>query len=247
MKCPNCGAQMGLEDALCPYCNTPNRYAVQHQSDMARYRDEYERTQEQVLQNTSFVQRNGSLLVILVVLLVALMVGIGLLANAWDIGYSIRESNAEREMATDRQVLDAYLEEGDYGKFIGYYESNWLHMSSDDSYRALRTAAGAYVNVLQDLMPVIKPDRYSMSPNRISDTCGYIARDLITIYTVEEQYQYDLDTYLPNSKRVYLDDIRDRISAIAITYLGLTEEDIRNIPSISERKLASMIEEGITK
>lgn len=247
MKCPNCGAQMGLEDALCPYCNTPNSYAVQHQSDMERYRNEYERTQEQVLQNTSFVQRNGSLLVILVVLLVALMVGIGLFANAWDIGYSIREGNIEREMAADRQVLDAYLEQGDYGKFVGYYESNGLYMSSDDSYRALRTAAGSYVNMLQDLMTVIKPDKYSMSPSRISDTCGYIAEDLNKIFTVEEQYPYDLDKYLPDSKRVYLEDIRERTSAIAITYLGLTEEDIREIPSISKRKLASMIEEGITK
>ena len=93
MKCPNCGAQLGLEDAACPYCGTANALAAQHQSDMSRYREEYERTQGEVLKNTSAMQRHGSWLAILVVLLVALVIGIVLQASAWDIGYSLRERN----------------------------------------------------------------------------------------------------------------------------------------------------------
>ena len=247
MKCPNCGAQMGLEDVSCPYCNTPNSYAVQHQSDMERYRSEYERTQEQVLQNTSFMQRNGSWLVILVVLLIALMVGIGLLANSWDIGYSIRESNVNRDIATYNQVMDAYLEQGDYGKFAGYYQSNDLYLSEDDSYQGIRMASDAYVDLIENVSSIVNPDEYSMSPERVSSTCGYIAGDLIKIYNTEEQFSYVLDEYLPESHRAYLEDIRNRARAIAIAYLGLTDEDIESIPTLSERKLALIIEEGVTK
>lgn len=238
---------MGLEDASCPYCNTPNTYAVKHQSDMDRYRNEYERTQEQVLENTSFVKRNGSLLVILVVLLIALMVGIGLFANSWDIGYSIRESNIERDIATDRQVLDGYLEQGDYGKFVGYYDSNDLSLGSDRSYFGIQRAADAYVDIIRDISAIVNSSQYPTYPGRIPSTCGNIAENLNRIYTLEEEYDYDLDTYLPDSKRPYLDDIRERTRAIAKTYLGLTDEDIENIPNISTRKLAMMIEKGIAK
>ena len=104
MKCPNCGGQMGIEDAVCPYCNTPNTMAVQHQSDMARYRQEYQRTQESVMEKTSFLQTQGSWLVVLSILLVGLVAGVILLANSWDIGYSIRENNVERSAAEEGNI-----------------------------------------------------------------------------------------------------------------------------------------------
>ena len=245
MQCPNCGGHMGLEDAYCPYCGTRNSMAEQHQSDMAHYRDEYERTQEQVLRNTSFMQRHGSWLVILVILLVALMVGFGLLANAWDIGYSIRERNVESGMEADSLVMEAYLEQGEYGKFLGYYDANDINLSHDNPYQGVRMAAGAYVGILQDVAALKDPNSYSFKPDRVSDTCYYLAENLNKIYTLEEEYSYYLDEYLPDSMRGYLEDIRDRTSAIAITYFGLTKDDIEKIPSLSKRKLAQMIEEGI--
>jgi raffinose/stachyose/melibiose transport system permease protein len=82
MECPNCGGQLGLEDAVCPYCNTPNAMAAKHQSDMAHFRQEYQRTQADVMQKTSFMQRHGSWLIVLSVLLVALIGGI-VLGYVW--------------------------------------------------------------------------------------------------------------------------------------------------------------------
>ena len=245
MKCPNCGAQMGLEDAVCPYCKTPNAMAVQHQSDMAHYRDEYERTQAQVLKNTSLLQRHASWLAILVFLLIALIVGLGLLGNAWDIGYSMREGDVEKTIAADRQVMDAYLEQGDYGKFAGYYEANDINLSSDTSYMALHTAAGEYVELLGYVAALNNPNDSAFGPERASDTCAYVADCLNRIYTLEEQYSYNLDEYLPDSMRVYVEDIRERAGVIAVAYFGLTADDVDNIPNMSTRKLATLIEEGI--
>ena len=36
MKCPHCGAQVGLEDKYCPFCGLPNEFAQKHQEDMAK-------------------------------------------------------------------------------------------------------------------------------------------------------------------------------------------------------------------
>ena len=245
MQCPNCGGHMGLEDAYCPYCGSRNTFAVQHQSDMARYRNEYERTQQEVLENTSFVQRNGSWLVMLVILLIALMVGLGLQFNAWDIGYSIREKNVQNDMPADKVVLDTFLEQGDYSQFVGYYDANNLYLGRDDSYQAVHKAANAYTRLLENLVVVNNPDAFPYRENYISDVCGYMAEEYNDIFTLEEQFSYNREEYLPDSMRVYVDDIRERAGAIAITYLGFTPEDVEKIPSLSKRKLAQMIEEGI--
>ena len=236
---------MGIEDAVCPYCNTPNMMAVQHQSDMARYRQEYQRTQESVMEKTSFMQRQGSWLVVLSILLVALVAGVILLANSWDIGYSIREKNVERSAVEDCQVMDSYLEQGDYGKFVGYYSANGISLMYDNPYQGLHTAANAYADLLQYVSGLNDSSSYQFRPERRSDTCGYIADDLNRIFTLEERYNYD-DRYLPPDKRVYLEDIRDRTAAIAKTYFGLTDKDIENIPNLSTKKLAQTIEEGIS-
>ena len=64
------------------------------------------------------------------VLLVALVAGIVLQSNAWDIGYSIRTGNVESNMAEARQTMDALLEEGEYGRFYGYYDANDIFLGS---------------------------------------------------------------------------------------------------------------------
>lgn len=246
MKCPNCGGQMGLEDAFCPYCNTPNAMAAKHQSDMAHYRQEYERTQESVMEKASFMQQHGTWLAVVAVLLAAMVVGIILQVSAWDIGYSIRTGNVERSAAQDQAVMDSYLEQGDYGKFVGYYEANDVNLDYENPYQALKTAASAYTVILEYVAAIKNPSDYSFKPDYISDTCGYLADYFNRIYTIEQQYSYGLDRYLPEDKRVYLEDIRERTAVVAKAYFGLTDEDIEEIPNISERKLARIIEEGIS-
>ena len=245
MKCPNCGGQLGLEDAVCPYCNTPNAMAVQHQSDMARYQREYQRTQSDVLEKTSLMQRHGSWLVIMVVLLVALIGGMFLLALSWDIGYSIRERNAEQNLAENAQVLDEYLQNGEYGQFLGYYDANDISLSYDNPYQAVRRAAGAYVDLVQYVSTLGKRTGYTSSLEYRSGMCGFIAEDLIKIYTVEQQFTYDADRYFSPEKRAYIEDMRERAGALAQTYFGLTEEEVREIPNMSASRLTKIIEEAL--
>lgn len=245
MKCPNCGGQMGLEDAVCPYCDTPNSFAAQHQSDMAHYRQEYARTQESVIEKTTFMQRQGSWLIILSVLLVGLLAGVILLANSWEIGYSIREQNVARNAEVDYKTMDAYLEQGDYGKFVGYYSANDVSLVYENPYQGLETAAYAYVDLLEYVYALNDTTNYQFKPENIGNTCEYIATDLNRIFTIEERYGNDLDQYLPPDKRVYLDDIRDRAAAVAKAYFGLSDKDIEDIPNLSTRRLTQMIEEGI--
>lgn len=237
---------MGLEDAVCPYCGTPNAQAAQHLSDMARFRQEYRRTQADVIEKTSFMQRHGSWLVILVVLLVALAGGIILQVSAWDIGYSMRQDEVTRNAAEDRQVLDGYLAKGDYGKFLGYYDANNISLDYDNPYQVVWTAARSYVDLLEYVSALNDKQNYAFKPDYRADTCGYLADDLIKIYTLEQQYSYNIDKYYPAEMHGYVEDIRERTAVIAKAYYGLNDEQIREIPNLSSKRLATMIEEGIS-
>lgn len=245
MKCPNCNGQMGLEDAFCPYCGTPNAMAAKHQSDMDRFQQEYQRTQTDVMERTSFMQQHGSWLVILVVLLAALVIGVVLQIGAWDIGYSVREGNVKQSMLEDEQVLDAFLESGDYGKFVGYYDANDIDLIYDNPYQALQRAAYSYVDILSYISALTDDSSRKFSSERTSGTCEQLASDLIRIYNLEREYSGYEDKYIPSDKRVYLEDIRNRVKVIAEAYLGLTDKDIQDIPDMSKKKLASLIEKGI--
>jgi hypothetical protein len=212
---------------------------------MARYRQEYTRTKADVMQKTSLLQRQGSWLVILAVLLVALTAGVVLNVYAWDIGYSIRTDNVERGLDNDKQVLDGYLDQGDYGKFVGYYDANGLSLADMDEYQGVGTAARAYVNILYYALKTNDSTSHQFKPEYISGTCEYLAEDLSRIFTLEQRYSYNTERYLPEGKRVYIDDIRERTATMAKAYFGLTDEDIQEIPNMSTKKLATIIEEGI--
>ena len=52
MKCPHCGAQIGLEEKYCPFCGLPNEFARKHQEDMDRYEQEFQQTQRKFSMRT---------------------------------------------------------------------------------------------------------------------------------------------------------------------------------------------------
>ena len=70
MKCPHCGAQIGLEEKYCPFCGLPNEFARKHQEDMDRYEQEFQQTQSEVYQKTRhFTSLTVPLTVIFVLIL----------------------------------------------------------------------------------------------------------------------------------------------------------------------------------
>lgn len=48
MKCDFCGANLTIDDEVCPYCHTPNTHYVKHREDMHRYEQDYQSTKTEV-------------------------------------------------------------------------------------------------------------------------------------------------------------------------------------------------------
>ena len=75
-------------------------------------------------------------------------------------------------------------------------------------------------------------------------SCEFVAYNLLRIFNVERDYSAS-NNRLSEDKMVYINDIQDRSAIIAKTYFGLTQEDIDDIANMSERKLATLIKEGL--
>ncbi len=236
---------MGLEDKFCTYCGSPNLQAVRHQADMEHFQKEYQRTQQDVMEKTGRLRRYGSWLTILVVLLIAMIAGVILLVSAWDIGYRIREKKTAEAMPAHKAVLDQYLAEGEYGKFLGFYSANDLYTGDTNEYQAVYYAARGYTDIISTIYAIGDENDFRFRDKYRTESCEYLAQDLIRIWTAEKEMSYWEDEALTEDKLAYLEDIRDRTAQIAKTYFGLTDEEIARIPELSEAKLGEMIERGI--
>ena len=133
MKCPHCGAQIGLEEKYCPFCGLPNEFARKHQEDMDRYEQEFQQTQSEVYQKT---RHFTSLTVPLNI------VSFVFVAKSWDIGSGLQKQQIHSHLSKHQENIDTYIQNGDFCGLSYYYSQNSLYYEDAfDKYNALISAS----------------------------------------------------------------------------------------------------------
>ena len=151
MKCPHCGAQVGLEDKYCPFCGLPNEFAKKHQEDMDRYQQEFQQTQSDVYQKT---RRFTELTVPLTVVFVLIILNIGayiFVSKSWEIGSSLQKQEIHTHLTEHQENIDTYIQNGEFCGLSSYYSQNSLYYEDEfDKYNALIRASDSY----RDIIPI---------------------------------------------------------------------------------------------
>ena len=96
MKCDHCGANIGLEDKVCPYCGKINPYAQQHQQQMQHYQQQFEQTRQDVEEKANRFAGIAAPLTVLVISIVILIGSVIFAAKAYDIASAIRVRDMEK-------------------------------------------------------------------------------------------------------------------------------------------------------
>ena len=52
MKCKFCGSNLGIEDEFCPHCGKPNDQFEGNRAEMKEYKEEFEKTKEEVKESS---------------------------------------------------------------------------------------------------------------------------------------------------------------------------------------------------
>ena len=127
MKCPHCGAQIGLEEKYCPFCGLPNEFARKHQEDMDRYEQEFQQTQSEVYQKTRHFTSLTVPLTVIFVLILLNIVSFVFVAKSWDIGSSLQKQQIHSHLSKHQENIDTYIQNGDFCGLSYYYSQNSLY------------------------------------------------------------------------------------------------------------------------
>ena len=118
-----------MEEAKCAYCGTINPYFKKHREDMYQFRQEYEKTKEQVIEKSSRFAGNSVKITIIAVLVAINILMIFLVGNVWGIMNSFDKMSAERNADMHRTRLETYELERNYLELTDYYEEHSLYGS----------------------------------------------------------------------------------------------------------------------
>lgn len=247
MKCPYCGAPLGLDDKFCPYCGQPNTLAQKHQADMEKYLREFQKTRSQVYRETSRFTRLTVPITILFILFLLNLAAYVVWANSWEIGSSLLEKKLESQQEVHQAKVEEFLTEENYMGLSGYYQANSLYYIDDfDQYQAVLQAADSLSYLFNQLhyafdttLPPTEEDLIYLADS-ISDL-------LIQIYQLEDSYSYNRELYLSQENMEHIQAIREQCSALLIRYTGLTAEDITALPDLSESKIHEILERRLTE
>ena len=249
MKCPHCGAQIGLEEKYCPFCGLPNEFARKHQEDMDRYEQEFQQTQSEVYQKTRHFTSLTVPLTVIFVLILLNIVSFVFVAKSWDIGSGLQKQQIHSHLGKHQENIDTYIQNGDFCGLSYYYSQNSLYYEDAfDKYNALISASDSYRNIYRILVDTSSScNNYYFDSDEISHTITTLARDVHDIYNLEDNYSYNAEEYFTVETNAALTDLRTQTKAILVAYAGLTPEEAEALPDLSSRKQKEYLERGLEK
>ncbi len=244
MKCKNCGGEIRLEDMYCPYCGSPNEEAQKHARDMQQYRQEFQKTKEDVIERAGRQTKRAVRFAAAALLLAAIGVNIFLQVSSYSLIRSIKQSGQKKNAPVYRARIEEYLEAEDYLGFSSYCSNLNLSMYDRpfEEYYVTYRVATAYRYAVTEIMQLINHSRYQGVDHSIKYTSEYL-QDFYEALD-PEKYSYN-SNYNTLAAQEHLDKMTRSIEALCVAYLSMTPEEARSLGSISRGKRIILIEEGL--
>lgn len=248
MKCEKCGANLHLEDEKCPYCGSPNTFAVKHQQDMQYYSRQFEDTKNKVEKQTRFLSTISVKITTIAILVVAILVTAIFAANA---PYHFWKQKVKRDIKKNYDV---------YAKQLQMYEENdqWLELNAlcdnknfyvdnnFNEYNAVYYASTNYKQIREILFRNLGNPTYF----DLESDSNRVARCLDDFYSTVNRENYTSEYYdswyLPQHKQA-LERMQREIELLLIMYGGLSEDEAAELQNCSYNKKAGLIEEGMER
>ena len=226
MKCNYCGADLTMEDEVCPFCHNPNPYYVKHREDMHRYEQDYQETKSDVYDT-----------------------------NIWTVERMIQRHKIRNNISTHLAKLDQYLAEEDWASFTDYIDMNQLYYSGIDEledYRYFRQLADDYNYIYESCMHLVdyenldEEEYYYYTPD---NSLEQIADSLKHMYDFVKKDEYSTYYEVYQAHRDWCDPILTEAEELVKAYVGVEREVIESgqIREMSRTKLVVLLERSYNK
>ncbi len=248
MKCAKCGGNIGIEDKICPYCGTPNLQALQHQEDMRRYEDAFEKTRQHVEERTSRFSGFAVPVTLGLILIAMAVASVFFSASAYDIGRSVRLRGMKEHAGEYAGMIDEYLDAGDYLRVNALYNNkNLYYLEGVDGgemqgYDMIFRAASYYSRIFETLLERLEPDNYLFREDRISTTCQDLSEEMAWLFGIEKEDYFPKSCYTEDKLQA-VSAMQQQAQMLLQTYAGFSEEEAAQAGDLSKARLQAMLEE----
>ena len=243
MKCQYCGANLQIEDAVCPHCGRENPHYIRHRSDMAAYQADYSATKEEVLQNASRLSRKTVRITVIAVLVALCAVAAVFCFKADDLQWARREREVARNKAAFETQIRAYMQEGDPVALYRYASRNRLNYTDAlREYDKVFTVSSGYSMFYEYAMELISEgaeNRYYTPAERCEDIARYVGM----IHEYSTKQDYDREECFTPEQQAYMNAVVARTRVLLKGFFGLTDGELDMIPEKTNSWLANLLEE----
>ncbi len=245
MKCEYCGSELLPGNGYCPFCGLPVSDAELISTESA-----YQPSSAPKPVSSAPARTKSELkvpLITLCILIVLNIAGAAFAAYSWDISYSIREWQTNKNLAVHMEQLQSYLNNRDYiGYHLYYYEHSLYTCSDLDDYYAVSHTCTNLYNVYDIVTDFSSNREYYFAEERLSHTAELITNYVNAVFSVKQNFGYD-DVYFTPDKTAIMEDVRSQLCGILVAYCGLTREEASQLPDFSHDKLYEIIERGLQR
>lgn len=244
MKCEYCGGLLQIEDAKCPHCGKDNPHYIKHRSDMQAYQADYQSTKEEVLQNTSKLNRRNVHITVIAVLVALCAVAAVFCILGDNIQDARRESGIERNKTVYETHIRGYMEEGDPIGLYQYANRNRLTYSKAlEEYDKVFTIS-MYYNYFYEYTMELMTEGTEKKYYTLEERCQDISRYAGYLYQYRERQSYDKEACFTPDKVAFMDETVGKLELFLKAYFGLSDEEIAQVPSLSQARLTLLLAEG---
>ena len=232
MKCKYCGADLTMEDEVCPFCHNPNPYYVKHREDMHRYEQDYQETKSDVYETAGKTSRKATQIAILAVLGGLFLGTVVLNTNIWTVERMIQRHKIRNNI-----------------------DMNQLYYSGIDEledYRYFRQLADDYNYIYESCMHLVdyenldEEEYYYYTPD---NSLEQIADSLKHMYDFVKKDEYSTYYEVYQAHRDWCDPILTEAEELVQAYAGVDSEVIESgqIREMSRTKLVVLLERSYNK
>lgn len=240
MKCSHCGGSLTLKDEYCPHCGQLNEQSVQHIRDMKHYEGQFKETKQGVWARLWKYQGVSVRVVVLAVMAILIIAAWLANDNLYSIERSIINARSARNVESNIEQINAYLEAEEYIDLYYFMETNRLGTYANEEYEAyipLERASCYYGLVYEEILLFALGEE----PESYLDSLG---SDLELFYSYADpetlEYYEGADT---EQARTAFADMREKVRALLITYCGMTEEEAEGFPAMKSAKRTVLLSE----
>jgi len=244
MKCPNCGANLTIDDEICSFCGVENPFAEKHREEMRHFTSDFNRTKSQVLEKTQSHSRFVAKITLIAVMIVLNLVVWLMAADGYEVEKFFRNRRISAEYQVHKAELDRLEEERNFTGFYVYYYENHLYYS--DLFKEYRTAyniANNYeiiYNYMMELVTENFEDSYYSAEERIE----MMVRQMEYLYDYSKPKEYSDMTQYAQKHQEFIDAAVEQTEALLQTYMNIPEEKISEFRELSTARRQIMVEEG---